>query len=61
VLSRIREVVAVTSEPPSEAADTPQAVVESTASELQHITDLHGQGALTDDEFTAVKAKILGP
>lgn len=31
-----------------------------TASELGHLADLHNQGALTDDEFAAAKAKILG-
>jgi len=31
-----------------------------TASELERITELHGRGALTGEEFAAAKAKILG-
>jgi len=30
------------------------------ADELEHLAQLHASGALTDDEFTAAKAKILG-
>ena len=30
------------------------------AAELQQIADLHAQGILTDEEFAAQKAKILG-
>jgi hypothetical protein len=30
------------------------------ADELEHLAQLHESGALTDDEFTAAKAKILG-
>jgi hypothetical protein len=59
LLSGLREVVAVTPEPPSEAT-APQAVVESTASEIERLAQLHTQGALTDAEFAAAKAKILG-
>jgi hypothetical protein len=28
--------------------------------ELQRLSDLHTQGQLTDEEFTAAKAKVLG-
>ncbi|MGO8978000.1 MAG: SHOCT domain-containing protein [Streptosporangiaceae bacterium] len=28
--------------------------------QLNQLTTLHQQGALTDDEFTAAKAKLLG-
>ena len=28
--------------------------------QLQQLSTLHDQGALTDDEFAAAKAKILG-
>jgi hypothetical protein len=28
--------------------------------ELQRLADLHSSGALTDDEFAAAKAKVLG-
>ena len=30
------------------------------ADEIEHLAQLHGSGALTDDEFAAAKAKILG-
>jgi multidrug resistance efflux pump len=31
-----------------------------TTAELERLADLHGRGALTDQEFAAAKAKILG-
>ena len=30
------------------------------ADEIEHLAQLHGSGALTDEEFAAAKAKILG-
>ena len=30
------------------------------ADELEHLAQLHSSGALTDEEFAAAKAKILG-
>ena len=30
------------------------------ADEIEHLAQLHDSGALTDDEFTAAKAKALG-
>ena len=30
------------------------------ADEIEHLAQLHTSGALTDEEFTAAKAKILG-
>jgi hypothetical protein len=30
------------------------------ADELEHLAQLHASGALTDEEFSAAKAKILG-
>ena len=30
------------------------------ADEIEHLAQLHASGALTDEEFTAAKAKILG-
>jgi hypothetical protein len=30
------------------------------ADQIQHLAELHASGALTDEEFTAAKAKILG-
>jgi hypothetical protein len=33
----------------------------STASELERLSALHEMGQLTDEEFAAAKAKLLGP
>jgi hypothetical protein len=30
------------------------------ADEIEHLAQLHASGALSDEEFTAAKAKILG-
>jgi hypothetical protein len=30
------------------------------ADEIEHLAQLHASGALTDDEFAAAKAKVLG-
>ena len=30
------------------------------ADEIEHLAQLHGSGALTDEEFAAAKAKVLG-
>ena len=43
--------------PPPQA---PPAAGPSVADQLQQIAALHQQGALTDDEFAAAKAKLLG-
>jgi Short C-terminal domain len=37
-----------------------EAAAPSMLDQLNHLTTLHQQGALTDDEFTAAKAKLLG-
>ncbi len=42
--------------PPS----TPQPADGDLVSQLQRLGDLHTQGAITDEEFTAAKAKLLG-
>jgi hypothetical protein len=39
--------------PPAPAAD-------DKTEQLQNLAELHSQGVLTDDEFAAAKAKILG-
>ena len=39
--------------PPAPAAD-------DQAAQLQNLAELHSQGVLTDDEFAAAKAKLLG-
>lgn len=30
------------------------------ADEIEHLSELHDSGALTDEEFAAAKAKVLG-
>jgi hypothetical protein len=32
----------------------------SSADELEHLAQLHSSGVLSDDEFAAAKAKVLG-
>ena len=44
--------------PPPEAPAAP--ATSSMLDQLTQLTTLHEQGALTDDEFTAAKAKLLG-
>ncbi|WGL53438.1 SHOCT domain-containing protein [Nocardioides sp. BP30] len=48
---------AATQPPP--AASTPTAV-DPTLERLQKLTELHAAGELTDTEFSAAKAKLLG-
>jgi len=43
-----------------EAAAPPPAPEEDTNAKLQNLANLHAQGVLTDEEFAAGKAKILG-
>ena len=38
----------------------PPPAVDDTAAKLQQLADLHTQGILSDEEFSAAKAKILG-
>jgi hypothetical protein len=45
-------------EPEQEAA--PPAAEDDTNARLQNLAQLHTQGVLTDEEFAAAKAKILG-
>ena len=48
---------------PPQQAPPPQAAPSagpSMADQLQQIATLHQQGALSDEEFTAAKAKLLG-
>ena len=45
----------------AQQAPPPQAAAEEDdAAKLQKLGELHTQGVLTDDEFAAAKAKILG-
>ena len=43
---------------PQEAQQAPPA--EDKTAELQKLAQLHSQGVLTDEEFAAAKAKVLG-
>jgi hypothetical protein len=43
-----------------EAAPPPPPAPDSDADQLQQLAQLHASGALSDDEFAAAKAKILG-
>ena len=38
----------------------PPAAEDDTTAQLQNLAQLHTQGVLTDEEFAAAKAKILG-
>jgi putative methionine-R-sulfoxide reductase with GAF domain len=44
---------------PQQYAEAPEAEDDATA-QLQNLAALHTQGVLTDEEFAAAKAKILG-
>ena len=44
--------------PPVAAAPAPQE--DDATAQLQNLAQLHSQGVLTDEEFAAAKAKILG-
>ena len=46
-------------EPQQYAPEAPEAEEDATA-QLQNLAALHTQGVLTDEEFAAAKAKILG-
>jgi hypothetical protein len=47
--------------PPAPApAPAPAAAGGDTTAELERLSSLHQSGALTDDEFAAAKAKLLG-
>jgi len=46
--------------PPAPAAAAAPAAAGDTTAELERLASLHQSGALTDDEFAAAKAKLLG-
>ena len=46
--------------PPPPAPAPAPAAQPSMLDQLNQLTDLHNQGALSDEEFTAAKAKLLG-
>ncbi len=56
---QVQEQAAQQAPPPAEPAPAAPVVDESTA-KLQQLAQLHAQGVLTDEEFTAAKAKALG-
>jgi hypothetical protein len=41
-------------------AQAPPAPEEDSSAKLQELAQLHAQGVLTDEEFAAAKAKLLG-
>jgi membrane protease subunit (stomatin/prohibitin family) len=43
-----------------QAAAPPAPAENDSTAELQNLANLHAQGVLTDEEFAAAKAKILG-
>ena len=43
-----------------EAAPPPPPAEDDATAQLQNLANLHAQGVLTDEEFAASKAKILG-
>jgi hypothetical protein len=46
--------------PPEQYEAAPPTPPASDMDQLQQLADLHASGALTDEEFAAAKAKILG-
>ena len=47
-------------QPPAQYQQAPPAAAPSVYDQLSQLATLHDQGALTDDEFSAAKAKLLG-
>jgi Short C-terminal domain len=47
-------------DPAQPAAEVPAQRAPSMADQLDQLAGLHDQGALSDDEFAAAKAKLLG-
>ena len=47
-------------ETPQYAQETPPQAEDDATAQLQNLAALHTQGVLTDEEFAAAKAKILG-
>ena len=46
--------------PPPPAAPAPAAPAASGTADLDRLVELHNSGALSDEEFSAAKAKLLG-
>jgi ABC-type xylose transport system substrate-binding protein len=49
-----------TQEPQQYAQEAPAEAEDDATTQLQNLAALHTQGVLTDEEFAAAKAKILG-
>jgi Short C-terminal domain len=45
---------------PAQAQQAPPEPEDDATAQLQNLAQLHSQGVLTDEEFAAAKAKILG-
>jgi hypothetical protein len=45
---------------PAQAAPAPAPAADDTISRLTQLASLHSSGALTDEEFAAAKAQVLG-
>ena len=46
--------------PPADTGGQQQAAGSSVLDQLNQLTSMHDQGALSDEEFAAAKAKVLG-
>jgi len=46
--------------PPPAAAPAPEAASDDLSAQLLKLADLHSAGVLSDEEFAAAKAKLLG-
>ncbi|HQZ86429.1 MAG TPA: SHOCT domain-containing protein [Actinomycetota bacterium] len=58
---KAQEQAAAQAPPPAAPAAAPAAPAQDDSMvQLQNLADLHSKGVLTDDEFAAAKAKILG-
>ncbi len=47
-------------QPAAQPAPAAQPPVDEATAQLENLADLHSKGILTDDEFAAAKAKVLG-
>jgi hypothetical protein len=46
--------------PPAAAPPAPEAAGDDPIAKIKELGELHAQGLLTDEEFTAAKSKLLG-
>ncbi len=59
-ISDLEQQQAPTPQAPAPAPEAAVAAPESMLDQLNQLTSLHQQGALTDEEFSAAKGKLLG-